>query len=85
MDLKDYTYDLGRVAVRDASGVRFFHPILPNRWQGEVNCLVGPFSSQSVAEYFRSAVIDFAQYSVAIPRIFANGDSWYIDMLEIKA
>lgn len=56
--------------------------IVPNRWQGESNCLVGPFSSRTVAEYFANAVVDFGQYETCSRRIFAKGDSWFVEVIE---
>jgi hypothetical protein len=56
--------------------------IVPNRWQGESNCLVGPFSSRTVAEYFANAVVDFGQYETCSRRIFAKGDSWFVEVME---
>jgi hypothetical protein len=54
--------------------------IVPNRWQGEYDCLVGPFSSRNVAEYFVSAVVDFGAYESFNRRVFAKGDSWYVEV-----
>lgn len=56
--------------------------IVPNRWQGEANCIVGPFSSRAVAEYFANAVVDFGQYETYSRRIFAKGDSWFVEVRE---
>jgi hypothetical protein len=61
-------------------GSRFYsvQTIVPNRWQGEYDCLVGPFSSRDVAEYFMSAVVDFGAYETFTRSVFAKGDSWYV-------
>ena len=59
-----------------------FEPIVPNRWQGEYDCVVGPFSSQSVAEYFMNAVVDFGQYESFSRKVFAKADSWYVEVKE---
>lgn len=53
--------------------------ILPNRWQGEVNCVIGPFSSKDVAEYFAGHVADFGQLGDIEEIIFAKRDEWYIE------
>ena len=54
--------------------------IVPNQWQGECDCLVGPFSSRSVAEYFERAVVDFQHYEGFVQRVFAKADAWYIEV-----
>jgi hypothetical protein len=59
--------------------------VVPNRWQGEADCLVGPFSSRDVAEYFASAVVDFGQYETVSRRIFAKGDAWFVEVSECRA
>jgi hypothetical protein len=59
-----------------------FSPIVPNRWQGECDCVVGPFSSHTVAEYFASAVADFGHYDAFNKRVFAKGDAYYVEVLD---
>lgn len=59
-----------------------FNPIVPNRWQGECDCVVGPFSSHTVAEYFASAVADFGHYDAFNKRVFAKGDAYYVEVLD---
>ena len=54
--------------------------IVPNRWQGEINCVVGPFSSQEVADYFASRVVDFGHYEVFSQRVFPKRDAWYVEI-----
>jgi len=61
------------------------NPIVPNRWQGECNCLVGPFSSETVADYFANSVVDFGHYETMSRRVFAKGDSWYVEVHKEKA
>jgi hypothetical protein len=53
---------------------------LPTQWQGESDCVVGPFSSHDVAEYFANAVVDFGQFETLQERVFANGDAWYVEV-----
>ena len=60
-------------------------PIVPNRWQGEYDCLVGPFSSRTVADYFANAVVDFGHYETVSRKVFAKGDSWYVEVNECSA
>lgn len=59
--------------------------VVPNCWQGEADCLVGPFSSRSVAEYFAHAVVDFGQYETVSRRVFAKGDAWFVEVSECRA
>lgn len=68
--------------TRGASGSRQLFVTLPSRWQGEVDCVVGPFSSREVANYFASNVVDFGQLETTCLSVFAHGDGWY---LEVKA
>lgn len=59
--------------------------ILPNRWQGETDCVVGPFSGRKVAEYFANSVVDFGQYETISRRVFAKGDAWYVEVSACQA
>jgi hypothetical protein len=61
-----------------------FSPIVPNRWQGECDCVVGPFSSQEVASYFADAVVDFGHYDAFNKRVFAKGDAYYVEVVDNK-
>lgn len=67
-------------------GDGFCQPVSPNRWQGETDCLVGPFSSRQVAEHFIRPTVDFGHYHIRVTRVFAKGDAWYveIDKLNIR-
>lgn len=66
------------VLVIDASGMRSYEPVPPNCWQGQVDCVVGPFSSREVAQYFARAVVEYGQYDALIEQIFPRGDAWYL-------
>ena len=57
-------------------------PVVPNRWQGECDCIVGPFSSRTVADYFANRVVDFGQYETVSRQVFVKGDSWYVEVKE---
>lgn len=70
-------------AVRDYTLLA--SPIVPNRWRGECGCVVGPFSSNTVAEYFAHSVVDFGQYETVSHRVFVKGDSWYVEVSELIA
>ncbi|UCH25838.1 MAG: hypothetical protein JSV66_18250 [Trueperaceae bacterium] len=57
--------------------------IIPNRWSGEHNCLVGPFSCREVAEHFANTQVDFGQYESFSERVlFIRGD-WYVEIKEV--
>jgi hypothetical protein len=71
------------VIIKQGQAFRQYHPIVPNRWHGEVDCVIGPFSSQQVAEYYAKVVVDFGQFEIA-QHIFANGDSWYIETESLR-
>ena len=51
--------------------------VVPNRWQGETDCLVGPFSSRTVAEYFASSVVNNSNHTTT-DELLVKGDSWYL-------
>jgi hypothetical protein len=53
---------------------------LPTHWQGEVNCVVGPFSSREVAHYFANNVVDFGHFEDLVMRVFPNADAWYLEV-----
>lgn len=73
------------IAVRDTTGVTFRHPILPNCWKGETNCIVGPFSSKDIATYFTNYAVDFGQYEGFSYRTFVKGCEWYVEISSIEA
>jgi hypothetical protein len=56
-----------------------FQLISPNLWQGEVDCVIGPFSSKVVAEYFVGHMMKFGQLCDLEEIIFAKRDAWYIE------
>ncbi len=57
-----------------------FDAISPNAWEGDTNCVVGPFSSKEVAEYFAGHVIDFGQLESMEHTLFVKGDSWFLEI-----
>jgi hypothetical protein len=71
--------------IRDDTGVRTLYPTLPNCWQGEAGCIVGPFSSKTVAEYFIQTSVDFGQYDAILEEVFASGDGWYVEAKPLNA
>jgi hypothetical protein len=66
LDARSFLYDVSERVIS------------PNRWKGECDCLVGPFSSKQVAEYFTSAKVDFGHYETFETQIVAKRDSWYV-------
>ena len=52
----------------------------PNRWQGQVDCRVGPFSGRTVAEHFAHRVVDFGSFEAFSRRIFARRDGWFVEV-----
>lgn len=66
--------------IRDDTGVHSLHPTLPNCWQGEADCVVGPFSSKMVAEYFARSSVEYTLYDAVMDSVFANGDAWYVEV-----
>lgn len=51
--------------------------VVPNRWQGEADCLVGPFSSRTVADYFANSVVNTSDRTTT-DELFAREDGWYL-------
>lgn len=54
--------------------------IVPNRWQGEADCLVGPFSGREVAAYFANRLVDFGHFEVFSMRVFPRRNAWYVEV-----
>lgn len=67
-----------------SAGIQQSSPISPNSWHGEGDCLVGPFSSREVAEYFAHPVVDFGHYDVCAKSIFVRRDSWYVEIESVN-
>ena len=64
--------------------LRQYQPVLPNMWRGETDCMVGPFSSRDLAEYFAGHVVDFGQYDTFALRIVPKGNEWYLDVAALS-
>jgi len=54
--------------------------VVPQRWHGQVDCRVGPFSGRYVAEHFANRVVDFGIFEATSRRIFARRDSWFVEV-----
>lgn len=77
------THDDGPARSAGAAGGRGVDAlpvVVPNHWQGEAACAVGPFSSKEVAAYFANRVVDFGQFEVFSLRVFAHGTGWYVEV-----
>lgn len=69
------------VTVRTVTGPdREYQPITPNCWQGEADCLVGPFSSRDVAGYFANSVVDFGLYEAYSQQVVPVGNAWFVEV-----
>jgi hypothetical protein len=73
------------VKVRNVLGpVKEYDPITPNRWQGEADCLVGPFSSRDVAGYFANSVVDFGLYEAFSQQVVPIGNAWFVEVNPVQ-
>ncbi|MCA9838305.1 MAG: hypothetical protein KC422_15415 [Trueperaceae bacterium] len=54
--------------------------VSPSAWKGNLDCIVGPFSSKEVAEYFAGHVVDFGQLESIEHTLFVKGDSWFLEI-----
>lgn len=55
------------------------HPVVkPNHWQGEANCLIGPFHDHHTAQRFTQEVVDFGHFDAFERRVIAHPDAWYV-------
>lgn len=71
------TRSASRRAQRQEAGLPL---VVPNRWQGEGDCQVGPFSGHQVAAYFAHRLVDFGHYEVFSMRVFARRNAWYVEV-----
>ena len=55
-------------------------PLSPAVWQGEVDCVVGPFSSRKLAQNFVTFQVDFDPEAAVVNDLFARGDAWYVEL-----
>lgn len=70
-----------RVYAPTAGGrVRPLEPISPNRWKGETDCVVGPFSNRYLANGFANVTTDFGQYGAVRFNVFAKRECWYVEV-----
>ena len=74
---------MDRIWIQDANGYQTIEPRLPNCWQGEADCVVGPFSSQDVARQFIRTVVVLDQYDMVMDNVFAKGDAWYVEVTSL--
>ena len=76
--------DTQPLTSQDLSLLKHQPCIVPNRWQGECDCVVGPFSSRKVAEYFAGTVVDFGQFEAFTKRVFAKRDAFYVEIQAVS-
>lgn len=67
------------IALRKGNAIYLLNVTSPSRWKGESNCIIGPFSSEQIAEYFTGY---FAALIDDLPEcaFFPKGDCWYIEV-----
>ncbi len=73
------------VWLKDGTGIHQYVPTAPTRWKGEAGCVVGPFSSQRVAEYFTHHVIETGGDATRPEAVFARGSSWYVKIEALES
>ena len=73
-----------QVWIKQGTQAQPHTPTLPNCWQGESDCIIGPFSSKGVAEYFAQANEE-TRYDSIMKRVFPNGDAWYVEVAALES
>ena len=68
------------VWLPDKHGGRVVEPVSPCGWQGQRDCLIGPFSNRDTAKNFLSLNVDFCSLGVTEETIFPKGDAWYVHL-----
>lgn len=56
----------------------------PAHWQGEVDCVVGPFPSRRSAQSFVTFEVAFDPAAAVVDDIFARGDAWYVELSTLR-
>lgn len=70
-----------RVYLRGSDGAtRTLPAVAPNRWHGEVGCVVGPFSYSAVAQYFADRHVDIGRYQSFRLVVRPYRDAWYVEV-----
>ncbi len=64
----------------EPTGPQSLQPMCPDCWAGEVDCVIGPFSSREAAHIFVSLKVDFSALGSVLEHIFAKGDAWYVEL-----
>ena len=73
------------IAVRNPSGIQFRLPVSPSSWHGQAGCIVGPFSSSDIAQYFTRRVLNDPKHPEYEYRVFVKGCEWYVEIQGIQA
>ena len=63
-------------------GIMLVASILPNYWQGERGCAIGPFRSRAVAHAFLTDVLHANHVQVSPEDIVVRRDAFYIEVGE---
>lgn len=53
--------------------------VAPNRWMGECDCLIGPFTCQRVAESFANAMVEFGHYECVCQRVVVHAGTYFVE------
>lgn len=51
-----------------------------NLWQGEADCVVGPFASRYIAEAFANPAVDFGFLEAFSRRTISRDGLWYVEI-----
>lgn len=58
--------------------------IAPNQWQGETNCLIGPFHDRQTVLQFTQDTVDFGEFEAFSRKIIARQDAWYVTVSRLE-
>ena len=56
----------------------------PDAWQGEVDCVVGPFPSRASAQKFVNFEVGFDPEKAVVDAIFVRGNVWYVELRRLR-
>lgn len=51
-----------------------------NLWQGEADCVVGPFADRHVAETFANPAVDFGFFDAFSRKTVSREGFWYVEI-----
>jgi hypothetical protein len=73
-------YQASETRRQQKRDTRPFPSVLPNQWQGETDCFVGPFASRELAERYLGLPVDFGQLGAFLPELCYRAEAWYIEV-----